>query len=271
MRATLPMPRPLASSCRARAICLGSAPPHGLATKHPYLGRVPYGPASRRPTGNRQNLRSTVRSVALPLGYFRDLGSSMAAFALLRCEFVHHLTRQRPSALICSFLQSRHRGLGILDRKLQLAAGKLPSQSPIGEQACSIGVPVGRLWHPNPVPVGTLDEVSEAGCAILRRIAYIGIGGSWLGLTDQREGNFIDRAGATSQTHECGDSTHTNAETIPDHLSMIPARSMGLGTISADDGPISGRVAILPHVKCNAAIRCSSRNCGGLRSATFNT
>jgi hypothetical protein len=85
------------------------------------------------------------------------------------------------------------------------------------------------------------------GCAILRRIAYIGIGDSWLGLTDQREGNFIDWPGATGQTYECRDAAHTNAETIPDHMPMIPARCMGPGTISADDGSISGRVAILPQ------------------------
>src|SRR5262245_31984914 len=51
-------------------------------------------------TGNRQNLRSTVRSVALSLGYFGDFGPSMATFALLSCKFAHHFTRQRASALI---------------------------------------------------------------------------------------------------------------------------------------------------------------------------
>src|SRR5262249_18483807 len=74
------------------------------------------------------------------------------------------------------------------------------------------------------------------------------------------------------QTHECGDAAHTNAETTPDHMSMIPARCMGPCTISADDGSIFGRVTILPHVKCNAAAAGDdhgiSPSAAGLRTGT---
>jgi hypothetical protein len=85
------------------------------------------------------------------------------------------------------------------------------------------------LWYPNPVPIGILDEVSEVGRAILGRIANIGIGDSWFGLTDQREGRLTVLPGATSQANERGDAADPNAETIPDHSSMITRKVQGTG------------------------------------------